>query len=70
MDGWEDGWVEVKTVLRVAFSNQKSQFFSTPNPEMAVYLIPQHFPWINRSNHICFKQFINKISFEIRGTEA
>jgi hypothetical protein len=23
MDGWMDGWVEVKAVLRIAYSNQK-----------------------------------------------
>jgi hypothetical protein len=23
MDGWMDGWMEVKAVLRIAYSNQK-----------------------------------------------
>jgi hypothetical protein len=25
MDGWVDGWMEVKAVLRIAYSNQKSE---------------------------------------------
>jgi hypothetical protein len=27
MDGWVDGWMGVKTVLRIAYSNQKYIMF-------------------------------------------
>ncbi len=29
MDGWVDGWVEVKAVLRIAYSNQQTKYKTT-----------------------------------------
>jgi hypothetical protein len=35
LGGWMDGWVEVKAVLRIAYSNQKrsSTTFASPLPD-------------------------------------
>jgi hypothetical protein len=30
MDGWVDGWMEVKAVLRIAYSNQKQKNLYQP----------------------------------------
>jgi hypothetical protein len=35
MDGWMDGWVGVKAVLRIAYSNQKS-FIGNPCIKMHI----------------------------------